>query len=218
MSLWLNNTPVDSLGMHESGGLPFIPDAEARATTDAINAALRIAAGEYYDPPQWRPLATDTESRASTPPEKADKENEQPDILLPEPPSSLYPVTPPDPADLLCALALSDISPTPSTVLPTVPPTTPVTPKKTVKLVTHGSGGAQWFTQGFVPYTPTKESHEEEQEEIPEEKIDTSMTPEKIDHLNADLVNLMANPPFGIDPATALAGTAKMTRTPPRSM
>lgn len=47
-------------------------------------------------------------------------------------------------------IANGDVSPTPSTIVPSAPPTTPATPKREIKLVTAGSSAADWFTHGFV--------------------------------------------------------------------
>jgi len=168
---------------------------------------------EYYDVSQWRPLATDTESRASTS-ESDEKENANPDIPTPVFPSDDIAI--PQDESHHDVGSPAEVSPSPSTVVPRAPPTTPATPKREIKLVTAGSSAADWFTRGFVGFSGKREVKEEKLA-VAEEKMDTLRSQEKIDSLMAETVNLVVNPPEGveIDPATAVAGTAKMTRASP---
>lgn len=77
---------------------------------------------------------------------------------------------------------IGDVSPTTSTIVPAAPPTTPATPKREIKLVTAGSGAADWFTHGFVGITskepkppPVTEPYPVKVEPLSSEKIDVQL-------------------------------------------
>ena len=203
---------IDSMYLTEAGELAVIPTAGPRdgiSSTDGMDISIDSVPSEYFDAPQYRPLATATESRPSTS-ENDEKENVTPDIPISPLPSHDIPVPQDEIGDTMHTPA--EVSPSSSTVVPRAPPTTPATPKREVRLVTAGSSAADWFTRGFVP--AKREFKDEKPAVVPEEKVDTLATPEKTDHLKADLVNLIASPPndVEIEPAAAVAGTAKMTR------
>jgi hypothetical protein len=205
---------IGSMYLTETAGLAVIPYAgvgDGMSATDAMDRSVDTTPSEYFDPPQWRPLATDTESRPSTS-ENDEKENVIPDI----PASSLLSDEVAAPQDKMGdnLPSLAEVSPSPSTVVPRAPPTTPATPKREVRLVTAGSSAADWFTRGFLP---SKNEVRDEKPAAPVEKVDTLPAPEKTDGLKADLGNLMGGLPndVEIDPETAVAGTAKMIRMIP---
>ena len=202
---------IDSMYLTEAGELAVIPtagSAEGMSSTDAMDISIDSVPSEYFDAPQYRPLATDTESRPSTS-KNDEKENVTPDIPISPLPSHDIPVPQDEIGDTMHSPV--EVSPSPSTVVPRAPPTTPATPKREVRLVTAGSSAADWFTRGFVP---GKREVKDEKPVVPVEKVDTLPTPEKTDHLKTDLVNLTPSPPNDVefDRATAVAGTAKMTR------
>ena len=205
---------IDSAHLTEAGGVPFVPVAAASGAmspTDETDTSIDIASSEYFDAPQWRPMATDTESRAST------SENDEKENIFPDIPPAILPsddITGPQDEIYDNLASLAEVSPSPSAVIPRAPPTTPATPKREIKLVTAGSSAADWFTRGFVGFHGKKEV-KEEKPTVAEEKVDELHTQEKVDRLKANVVNLVDSHPqdLKIDPATAVAGTAKMTRT-----
>src|SRR5271155_1179849 len=133
-SFWGNFLMTDSMYLTEAGELAVIPTAGSRdgmSSTDAMDISIDSAPSEYFDAPQYRPLATDTESLPSTS-ENDEKENVTPDISTSPLPSHEIPVPQDEIGDTMHSPV--EVSPSPSTVVPRAPPTTPATPKREVRL------------------------------------------------------------------------------------
>ena len=208
--------------MTETAGLSVLPDTSVTDETtlgDAIDTSLSVGQGDlgpsdFFDTPQWRPLATDTESRPSTP-ENEGTENNESDIPVAPISSDHIALYHNEIRHTLPALA--EVSPSPSPIVPRAPPTTPTVPKREIKLVTAGSSAADWFTRGFVGFPIAKKEVKDEKPAFVAEKGDTLSTPENVDHLKTDLDNLISNASEEVEiyPTNAVTGTAKMTCTSP---